>query len=101
MESSKKPISNNISILCKYCFHVLESSLNSKEPSVEFPKEFKGVNCPLFVTWKKGKDEDLRGCIGTFESSSLEQNLPKYALISALEDTRFRPISKKNYQTFM
>ena len=48
---------------------------------------------PLFVTWTIGKDKDLRGCIGTFASEKLEKNLKKYALISALKDTRFSPIS--------
>jgi len=37
----------------------------------------------------------LRGCIGTFTSSALEKNLPKYVLIAALNDSRFSPISLK------
>ncbi|KAH7342238.1 AMMECR1 domain-containing protein [Rhexocercosporidium sp. MPI-PUGE-AT-0058] len=53
---------------------------------------------PLFVTWNtvspRSENRSLRGCIGTFESQDLESGLESYALISALEDTRFSPISK-------
>ncbi|KAK3953268.1 AMMECR1 domain-containing protein [Pseudoneurospora amorphoporcata] len=52
---------------------------------------------PLFVTWNVVHDSDddvsLRGCIGTFESQPLSSGLPSYALTSALQDTRFHPIS--------
>ncbi|KAL2076189.1 hypothetical protein VTL71DRAFT_1132 [Oculimacula yallundae] len=53
---------------------------------------------PLFVTWNTvspgSSYRSLRGCIGTFESQELESGLESYTLISALEDTRFSPISK-------
>jgi AMMECR1 domain-containing protein len=38
-------------------------------------------------------ENQLRGCIGTFTASPLEENLGKYAGISAFQDTRFSPIS--------
>ncbi|KAL2163423.1 hypothetical protein VTH06DRAFT_5480 [Thermothelomyces fergusii] len=52
---------------------------------------------PLFVTWntvssQPGGGHSLRGCIGTFEPLELEEGLSSYALISALQDTRFHPI---------
>ncbi|KAG5997618.1 hypothetical protein E4U43_002591 [Claviceps pusilla] len=64
------------------------------------------TSAPLFVTWNTldreddGDDDDdgdvsLRGCIGTFESQPLSIGIPEYAIISALHDTRFAPISKK------
>ena len=86
----------NISLLCKYCFQVLESSLNNKDiKKVPFPEVFKDKSYPLFVTWTLGKKKELRGCIGTFEESKLETQLSKYALISAYEDDRFdEPINK-------
>lgn len=93
-KNEKKKIPKDLKSLCVYCFHVLESSLNDKETTMEFPKEFKNITCPLFVTWTIGKEQDLRGCIGTFADSDLETNVPKYALISALKDSRFDPISK-------
>ncbi|OAR02183.1 hypothetical protein LLEC1_04891 [Akanthomyces lecanii] len=66
------------------------------------------TSAPLFVTWNTIDDPDpdpdddqddeqvsLRGCIGTFESQQLAEGLPEYALISALQDTRFAPISRR------
>ena len=48
---------------------------------------------PIFVTWKI--KDDLRGCIGTFAPAQLSTILSKYALISALQDDRFEPVSMK------
>ena len=86
----------SISVLCKYCFQVLETSLNNKDiKKVPFPEEFKDKSYPLFVTWTLGKEKELRGCIGIFEESKLETQLSKYALMSAYEDDRFdEPINK-------
>lgn len=89
----KSNISKDIKLLCYYCFDYLKSTLSKTKCTFPFPNEFKNTECPLFVTWKKGKDFDLRGCIGTFQSGNLENTLPKYALISSLQDTRFDPIS--------
>lgn len=49
-------------------------------------------NAPLFVTWNK--IEDLRGCIGTFSALPIEEGVAKYALVSALDDERFKPIAE-------
>ncbi|KAL7910947.1 AMMECR1 domain-containing protein [Trichoderma velutinum] len=58
---------------------------------------------PLFVTWNTVDPDDddvsLRGCIGTFESQPLSEGIHEYALISALQDTRFHPISKRELPT--
>ena len=71
-------------------------------------------SAPLFVTWntlddendnedEEGEDDDddvsLRGCIGTFESQPLAEGIPEYAVISALHDTRFPPISRRELST--
>lgn len=54
---------------------------------------------PLFVTWNafspRHGEYNLRGCIGTFEAQPIEHGLSSYAIISALEDTRFHPISTR------
>ncbi|KAH6623520.1 AMMECR1 domain-containing protein [Chaetomium tenue] len=51
---------------------------------------------PLFVTWntvsQHSGEHALRGCIGTFEAQPLEEGLSSYAVISALQDTRFNPV---------
>ncbi|KAK3064472.1 hypothetical protein LTS18_006928 [Coniosporium uncinatum] len=58
-------------------------------------------SAPLFVTWNtisRNGHRSLRGCIGTFEAQELDEGLRSYALTSALEDTRFHPISKTELQ---
>ncbi|KAI0394413.1 AMMECR1 domain-containing protein [Xylariaceae sp. FL0594] len=54
---------------------------------------------PLFVTWNlvspRTGDTSLRGCIGTFEDMELDEGLSSYAITSAIHDTRFNPISKR------
>lgn len=45
------------------------------------------------MTWTYTKSHDLRGCIGTFAHQELRKTLSEYALISALRDDRFEPVS--------
>ena len=58
------------------------------------------TSSPLFVTWNKisarTHTRSLRGCIGTFEPQDLALGLRDYALTSALQDTRFNPITPKD-----
>lgn len=69
------------------------------------------IECPLFVTWEKKSQQqpsfytsatttttmkrswNLRGCIGTLSPRLFITALPEYALISSLQDRRFRPIA--------
>lgn len=47
------------------------------------------------MTWstlRGGGKKSLRGCIGNFTPQALDEGLADYALVSALEDTRFSPI---------
>jgi len=77
-----------------YCFNVLLSYLKNEKSIEKFPQlpdSYRNKQFPLFVTWTK--DDRLRGCIGTFQSEDLDSNLSKYTLISALKDTRFKPIT--------
>ncbi|CAB3403959.1 unnamed protein product [Caenorhabditis bovis] len=77
-----------------FCFDVILSHLNNeKDPPV--PPQIPDVKLPLFVTWKKGPNHDLRGCIGTFSDMRLSKGLAEYAAISAFRDTRFNPIVKE------
>ncbi|KAI0475157.1 AMMECR1 domain-containing protein [Xylariaceae sp. FL0804] len=54
---------------------------------------------PLFVTWNTVSARDgstsLRGCIGTFEAQELDSGLASYAVTSAVHDTRFEPVSRR------
>ncbi|KAK4512875.1 sporulation-induced protein [Mucor velutinosus] len=77
----------------QFCFRVLIAHLKTEPlPKPAFPNE----SYPLFVTWhKKTKDNELQltGCIGNFNPMPLHTGLTKYALISALQDRRFSPIT--------
>ncbi|KAI9823311.1 MAG: hypothetical protein M1832_002535 [Thelocarpon impressellum] len=53
---------------------------------------------PLFVTWNtigRSGGKTLRGCIGTFDPQELDDGLRSYALTSALSDSRFSPIVRR------
>ena len=77
----------------KYCFQSIINHINHKKLP-KFPKTLEDKTYPIFVTWKIGKEKNLRGCIGTFSASPLSKLLQKYSLISAFQDTRFDPIKK-------
>lgn len=78
--------------MCFFCFDVLSNHLNNVTP----PKApcFTNDPFPLFVTWKVGYDKRLRGCIGTFKATNLHDGLKDYAIQSATQDERFRPINR-------
>jgi uncharacterized protein (TIGR00296 family) len=80
--------------LAAHCFDTLLAQLNSKTGSAlpKYPSHLEDPEYPIFVTWTKGKEDDLRGCIGTFAPQRLSTILGKYALISALQDDRFDPV---------
>ncbi|CAD6198205.1 unnamed protein product [Caenorhabditis auriculariae] len=76
-----------------FCFDVIESKLSGrKDPPA--PSSIPPVKLPLFVTWKVGSHNTLRGCIGTFSELNLQEGLRDYAKVSAFEDHRFKPIRK-------
>ncbi|XP_051912497.1 uncharacterized protein R166.3-like [Hippocampus zosterae] len=76
---------------CAFCFKTVYAALVSAErPSFQSEN-----SSPLFVTWTKGPEDDLRGCIGTFQADRLSKLLPQYAMISAFSDSRFKPITLK------
>ena len=73
-----------------FCFETLTCKLN-KQKLPPHPEHFNHIVCPIFVTWLL--EGELRGCIGTFHPEPLSKILGKYALISALQDDRFEPIT--------
>ena len=93
---NKEEISSNdsdLKLLCVYSFDVIISFLDKKEEiKANFPEKYKKYSYPLFVTWSKGEEHHLRGCIGTFASDNLEKNLALYSLYAAFKDSRFPPI---------
>eukprot|EP01098_Paradermamoeba_levis_P004919 TRINITY_DN2095_c0_g1_i1.p1 TRINITY_DN2095_c0_g1~~TRINITY_DN2095_c0_g1_i1.p1 ORF type:complete len:289 (-),score=82.85 TRINITY_DN2095_c0_g1_i1:169-906(-) len=82
--------------MCFYCFDVVVSNLEgSSMPNYSFENK---EEFPLFVTWMKddGKENSsLRGCIGTFSPTSLQDGLKQFAISSAFKDKRFSPIKIK------
>jgi AMME syndrome candidate gene 1 protein len=77
---------------CAFCFKTIISYLKGEPVQPKYPENLPAFNSPLFVSWFKGQDQDLRGCIGTFTDQDVRLVLPKYAKISAFEDSRFNPI---------
>merc|ERR1712032_1509050 len=77
---------------CKFVFDTLIAYL-SKKSKPQWPSELPSERTPLFVSYHTLMPHDLRGCIGTFSPETTNKLLPKYALIAALEDSRFSPIT--------
>ena len=81
-------------LLCAFWFESILAKLHGKKlPSFPVDK-VPDAEFPLFVTWLKGVDKDLRGCIGTFAEEKISKNIQRYALISAFEDSRFDPLDE-------
>jgi len=91
-----------------YCFEILGNHLfngrhrhqhttTSSSLVPVLPSSLPREPYPLFVSWFIGKDKQLRGCIGTFSPMDLAEGLREYALTSALNDSRFSPISRDEY----
>lgn len=85
----------DLNAITAYCFDELISMLNEDDEPTKYPATLLDPSYPIFVTWTTGKDDDLRGCIGTFTGQKLSKILGQYALISAFQDDRFEPIEKK------
>ena len=79
--------------MCFFCFDVLYCHLHDLHPP-ENPS-FTNDHFPLFVTWKIGKEERLRGCIGTFSEMQLHSGLREYSITSAMKDSRFSPMTRE------
>lgn len=80
--------------------HTASSSNQQLVPtslSALIPASIPSEPYPLFVTWFIGADKQLRGCIGTFSPMNLAQGLREYALTSAINDSRFSPISRDEF----
>ncbi|KAL3895175.1 MAG: hypothetical protein SGCHY_004858 [Lobulomycetales sp.] len=74
-----------------FCWDTLAAHLNHLPPPQPPPPTTAQPLFPLFVSWKTGPGR-LRGCIGTFAPRPVWQGLGEYALISALQDSRFTPV---------
>lgn len=86
--------------LCFLAFSALEAHLRKSEIPAATRALAPRVSCPLFVTWHTlvGGEEELRGCIGNLRGLDIHDGVPEYAVIAATEDTRFSPITLKEFQ---
>ncbi|CAL8077704.1 unnamed protein product [Calicophoron daubneyi] len=82
--------------MCMFCLDELHSHLYKTEPP-RSPTTFPNTAYPLFVTWSIGKEESLRGCVGTFTALNLHSGLREYAITSAIRDSRFAPITQEEF----
>merc|ERR1712223_1368080 len=82
--------------MCYFCFDVLYCDLYNLQPPQQ-PTTFSNAEFPLFVTWKIGRDQRLRGCIGTFNDMELHHGLREYAITSAMKDSRFSPMTREEF----
>ena len=90
--------SSELKLLCVFVFDVLISKLTNKNIQPHFPFIFMNQKFPVFVTWTKGKQKNLRGCIGTFYPDDLKKNLENFGLSAAFKDSRFPPIKKEEIE---
>lgn len=70
MVEESKSNSLNMKVLTAFCFDTLIAKLK-KEELPKYPENLEDPAYPIFVTWTIGKEEDLRGCIGTFAGRKL------------------------------
>ena len=87
--------------MCAVCFHAVATALKAAHgiaPALVHDRWMTPLtapppmSAPLFVTWREAKSDKLRGCIGTFETKPLSQQLPVFAKHAALGDSRFAPV---------
>ncbi len=83
---------------CIFCFDSIAEDLLD-DASIKATPKFENGKFPLFVTWnlKNGDGYQLRGCIGNFSQLDLHKGLYQYARIAAFEDSRFSPITKREF----
>jgi len=81
--------------MCVFCFDVLMHHFEDGTPP---DPAFEDGSYPLFVTWnkesKRSGDISLRGCIGTFSERNIHSGIREYAIVSAMKDRRFSPVTK-------
>mmetsp|Transcript_58015 Transcript_58015/g.182109 ORF Transcript_58015/g.182109 Transcript_58015/m.182109 type:complete len:305 (+) Transcript_58015:1-915(+) len=80
--------------LCAFCFRVLWAHLQRlPAPALTGPwlETAESWVPGLFVSWRTSS-ASLRGCMGSLSPVRLQRGLADYALMSSLQDRRFRPL---------
>ncbi|SCO74055.1 conserved Plasmodium protein, unknown function [Plasmodium vivax] len=101
--------------ICAWCFDVLKNELKNekldKAPPLIQSLHKSGFKIPFFVKWMKLNDVkdmgsydydayELNGCIGCLNETDIME-LRYYAVESALNDTRFYPITLKDFPSLI
>lgn len=89
--------------LCCLAFESLHNKLFTDKPSISYDKFKKLIppdaelplKAPLFITWNK--NDQLRGCIGTFQPLPIDSGTIRFSLTSSLQDPRFTPINRLEF----
>ena len=76
--------------MAKYCFQVVRQRLAGRAVDAA-PATITNDPAPIFVCFKTVAGE-LRGCIGCFRAAPLHEQLQRYAIAAAFEDSRFSAI---------
>jgi len=83
-------------------YHAFDALYCSLTGAAAIAPSFKDDKYPLFVTWNtlnRRGDPRLRGCLGNFSPMAIRAGIAEYALISAFEDSRFRPIKRSELES--
>lgn len=80
-------------VMCAHAFSTLLTQLKMSPHPSHLPT-LPTTSAGVFVTWNicRNGRKTLRGCIGTLSPISLSTAISKYAILSALRDSRFSPI---------
>lgn len=96
-----EPKSDAEGCLSEHIYHAFDALYCSLTRAKPVPPTFKDDKYALFITWNtvgRRGDHRLRGCIGNFTPMPIREGIAEYALISAFEDSRFRPIQRSELE---
>lgn len=77
----------------KLIFDTIIAELNGE--TIDYPNCLDDFDSPIFVSWTKTVNKEVRGCIGSFQSLPMSKQLQHIAKQSAFHDTRFPSIELK------
>ncbi|KAJ9443721.1 hypothetical protein DIPPA_19243 [Diplonema papillatum] len=88
--------------MAAYALHTLEAYFQKDRTGgptdAEVPAQHRVYG--MFVSYEDKNGHNM-GCIGTFSEGLLRETIGKYALVAALEDTRFEPIGLETLPAVM
>ena len=86
---------DHIHDFCVHSFDSLVTYFHKHLPLLPLQSQINDLVFPIFVTWKRSTDSEIRGDMGYFSPIPLKESVNQVALISALQDRRYKRITKK------